>query len=35
MAHRGLGDVYFYFMTVSALAGIRRAFDYWSKHLTI
>ena len=28
---RGLGDVCFYLMTVSALAGIRRAFDYWSK----
>ena len=37
MAHWDLGDVCFYFIIVSEIrvAGIRGAFDYWSKHLTL
>ena len=31
MAYRGFGDACFYFSNDSALSGIRRAFDYWSK----
>ena len=31
MAYRGFGDACFYLSNDSALSGIRRAFDYWSK----